>query len=146
MEILESINIICELVIKEIPNAYKNVENLLDYERSEYLSLLANLKFSNENLFSHDEEQSNYDTLQQDFYKLMEDGLKFMNYCDLIEYNNTSEKIYIIISDIKTMYYKYFDDKQDLYVLLEESVEELENCYGRETELTERIRKFLNKF
>lgn len=31
----------------------------------------------------------------------------------------------------------------EAYILLEKAAEELENCYGRETELTEEIRNFL---
>lgn len=34
---------------------------------------------------------------------------------------------------------------EDIYLLLEKSAEEIENLYGKETELTEEIRNLLNK-
>jgi hypothetical protein len=110
MEVFNFINDVYLEITNEIPNAYKQVNNLEEYEKSEYLHLLSELRFSNENLYAHDEDQPDYNTLQEDFYELMVNGLKFINYCDMIEYTK-SDKLYNSISDVKTMYYKCFNNE-----------------------------------
>ena len=110
--ILDNINEICTVISNEIPITYERVKDLKDYEKPEFLRLLANFRFSNMNLDAHDEDLPDYDTIQEDFYELMVDGLKFRNYCDLIAFGNY-QSMNNVIDDVKTLYYKYFNELQE---------------------------------
>lgn len=145
MEIFNFIDDVCVEVMKSVSTLHKQIHDLKDYEKPEYLHLLLEVKFSNENLYAHDMDQPSYNTLQKDFYTLMVNGLRLINYCDLIEYKKYDE-LYSCVSDIKTMYYKYFPEELNVVDLLEAAVEELEDKYDGETELTENIKLFLSMY
>jgi hypothetical protein len=147
MEIFNFIDNICPEIAKNTSILSKQVSDLKEYEKPEYLHLLLELKFSNENLYAHDLDQPDYNTLQKDFYKLIVDGLKFVNYCDLIGYEYIKyNKLDNCISDIKTKYYEYFPEELSVIDLLESAAEELEESCNGETELTRNIKLFLSKY
>ena len=112
MDVFEAIYELYPTLSNEIINTYERIKDLKGYEKPEFLRLLANLRFSNENLYAHDEDQPSYDTLKEHFFNLMSDGLRLRNYCDLIAFG-IHENMDNIIDDIKTLYYKHFDELQE---------------------------------
>ena len=59
------------------------------------------------------------------------------------KWDKEAEKSYL--EEQKEEAYKLLNMSEDIYLVLEKSAEEIENIYGKETELTEEIRGLLSK-
>lgn len=49
------------------------------------------------------------------------------------------------LKDEEKKAYKCLNLSEDIYLLLQESAEEIENLYGKETDLTQRLRSMIDK-
>lgn len=59
------------------------------------------------------------------------------------KWEKQAEKSYL--KDEEKRAYAYYNLSEDIYLLLQESAEEIENLYGKETDLTTRLRSMIDK-
>lgn len=111
MDIFSYINKTYYELDEEIQNTYKNIDKLNEYEKPELMHLLLELRFSNEILFGHDEDYPEYETLQKDFFNVMSNGIKLVNYFKLLN-NEVNPLLVNLIYSMKFKYYEYVDDEE----------------------------------